>query len=140
VHYSPEVLGFLGVHSPLALGLGNAVKLNLRLVVVTVTDCHGSAEVEALATGRLTVEQLNEIGDDPAFAESPERQFARWIRAFSYMRLNERPIEGWHSRATRHVRRSPNISVAALSFELRYEYLCRLLVQQPQARQGRQHH
>ena len=78
-------------------------------------------QVEELANG---TKRVDEIGNE---------SFQSWLRGFTFMKIVERPIEGWHARSLRHIRRSPAIKLPALSFELRYENLCRLLLESPEA-------
>ena len=111
------------------------IKQLLLLLITGLESAKGRLpKVEDLARGRITATELRKIRTEGQEKNlDPKVCLARWMRIFAFMKLVERPIEGWHARSTRHVKRSPNLSTSSLSFELRYDNLCCTLLEEPQA-------
>ena len=79
------------------------------------------AQVEQLAKGETTVSQIDNA------------DFIRWLSGFSFIKVIERPIEAWHSRATQITRRCRNASIAYVSLTLRFPLLVDEINRDPQA-------
>lgn len=78
-----------------------------------------STKVEQVANGYILPEQC------------ASKAFKCWVAKLASIKVQERSIEGQHSRVSRILKRAPTASLSYLSTELRWDALCKLVTAQP---------
>lgn len=58
-------------------------------------------------------------------------EFQSWVAKLATIRVQERSIEGQHSRVSKILKRAPSASMALISHELRWHALSKLVTSQP---------
>ena len=79
-------------------GIDSGLVLKRQVTTLRGKTClpAGASQVESLASGQTT---LLEVRDN---------LFLSWLSRMVFIPVSERPVEGWHSRVTSLVKRSPN--------------------------------
>ena len=100
----------LAAHTGNALTDGTVDSVSLTVVV----------QVEQLASGAILVQDVENT------------LFCKWVAAFGILKVNERPIEGYHSRVSGLIKKRPNAGIPFISLSLRFPELVRQVAKEPQ--------